>query len=99
MLFSLSTFVDVLRTVLCLCASQRLITVPYAAHVTAFPGRSEVSNSPYSCGMQMMTTFLLNDGVVDDSCLNYLLPPDFAGVRSETQATSVMILNTTDMWG
>jgi hypothetical protein len=81
--------------------NQLLITIPYAVHASAFPGRSETTSSPYSCGMEIAASFFLQGGVdaPDTSCLKSLVPPDFAAVRNSTQAMSELLLGTTDAWG
>lgn len=58
----------------------RLIEVPYSAHLTLLSSLQH--NTSETCGMQMMMSFLNNDGrfeSVDTSCLSRLIAPNFTG--------------------
>jgi len=61
-------------------ANVRLIEVPYSSHLTIL--NSHQHNSSMTCGMEMMASFLNNDGQfpsVDTSCLSRLIAPSFTG--------------------
>jgi hypothetical protein len=77
---------------------QMFVSVPYAPHGTVFFSPQERSLLP--CGLEIMVSFMLSDGLKPDlSCLDSLTLPDFDGVTPGTIALSKAIFNLTDMWG
>jgi len=78
--------------------AQIFVSVPYAPHGTIF--FSPATNSAnISCGIQIMTSFFLSNGLKPDkSCLTQLIPPDFDGVTPTTIALSELFFNLTNMW-
>jgi hypothetical protein len=82
--------------------NQHLVRVPHAVHVPAtLPNRSPTTNSGEDCGLAMAASFFASGGQQppDAACLERLAPPDFAGFEPATQAMSVALLGTVDMWG
>jgi len=75
---------------------QHFESIPYAAHGTL--SSSPIQGSTDTCGMLMMTSFIMT-GEADRSCIENLVPPDFDGVMENTRALSTQLFGTPDMWG
>ena len=74
------------------------VELPRTAHVPST--QSPVSNSPTSCGFSLAISFLVNPAhVPDTSCLEFILPIDFAGTTARVQSAAKTYFGTADLWG
>ena len=74
------------------------VELPRTAHVPST--QSPVSNSPTSCGFSLAISFLVNPAhVPDTSCLEFILPIDFAGTTAGVQSAAKTYFGTPDLWG
>lgn len=81
--------------------NQHQVPIPGAVHCSAFKNKSPVRTSGgLDCGMQILGSFLNSVGAsVNTSCLEDLLPIDFAGARAETRVLSTQTFGTPELWG
>lgn len=77
---------------------QRIIVTPFSSHCTIV-GSPLKSSPSYTCGQQMISSFLLN-GLhgVDTSCLNDVITNDWQAAYPATIAAVRMLFNTSSMW-
>jgi len=76
---------------------QQLVVVPFSSHVTTL--NSPVVNSNVTCGAQIAAIFLRSNGQqVNTSCINQVLPIDFAGTTENSKQISLSFFGTTDLW-
>lgn len=80
---------------------HHFVPIPNAVHETVFKGKSPVRTAgALDCGMQLAGSFFNTLGSsYNASCLDDLLPVDYAGTRSETQQLSNLRFGTPELWG
>ncbi|KAH3764241.1 alpha/beta hydrolase fold [Pelomyxa schiedti] len=68
-----------------------------AVHCTI--ANSPVDNSDTPCGLQMVVGWILSDTkTLDTTCLDHLVPIDWAGTTTDDQQLSLTTFGVTDMW-
>ncbi|KAH3731662.1 alpha/beta hydrolase fold [Pelomyxa schiedti] len=68
-----------------------------AVHCTI--ANSPVNNSDTPCGLQMLVSWLLSDTTsIDTTCMDHLLPIDWAGTSPDDQQLSFSKFGVYDMW-
>jgi len=78
--------------------NQLLLVVPFSPHFTLLSSR--VDNSDFPCGMQLTSSFFLNNGSkIDTSCINHVIPIDFGGKSHLSTLVCKKTFNSTSLWG
>ncbi len=75
---------------------QQLVVVPFAPHGVI--ANSPVADSVLPCGLSIMASYFSNQAL-DLSCIEKVLPIDFAGTRQETQELALAVFGSSDVWG
>ena len=79
--------------------NQHIVHIPSAVHASTFPGRSTLRSGGPECGTRMAASFFESNGnALDQSCIQDLIPVDYAGQRNETKLLSEALFGTPDLW-
>ena len=82
--------------------NQHVVSLPGAVHASAFPDTNPVAKEgKVDCGMQITANFFKSPTApsVDTSCVDNLLPIDFAGTTKRSQDVSLEVFNNSALWG